>query len=419
MHYLRPSKLILSVAVALSFVTAHAQQASSTTNKEADEALRQKAFDLLESVAGQLGILQSPENRARLGANIAESLWEHDERRARTLLISIQDDINTGFRNQQGDQLADAQRRMVFLQLRVNIVERIAKHDSELALAFFRATEAPPDVTRVPERPDYFANAERALELSLARQMAANNPEVALGLARQSLASGFHNDLLSLLRQLNRKHPEQAAMLYGEIVAKLKGYRDLFRDQNAFYFAQNLARSFPPPATDDSTFRDLMQIFINAGTADGCDKKTAREDERAYWCAQIRSVTGSMARVDPARTVNDGYLYEEFDEVAAEGNIDSILALVARYPRYERDIYGRAVYQAQAAGDLDRARRLANDYRGDPATRQWLLRLVEELDRVDSRLREQLKDIQATLDSIHRVEGKIDFLMRAAMAIAP
>jgi hypothetical protein len=413
MHYRRPSKLSLSLAVALSFGTAHAQQVSSTTNKEADEALRQKAFDLLESIAGQLGMLQSPENRARLGANLAESLWEKDERRARTLLMSVQEDINAGLRNQEGDQTADAQRRMVFLQLRVNTVERIAKHDGELALAFFKATESPPEETLGT---DY---AERALELNLAKQVAANNPEVALGLARQSLAKGFHYEVINLLRQLNRKHPEQALTLYGEIVAKLKR-TDLSRDQNAFYFAQNLAGSFSPPATDDSAFRDLRQIFINTAAANGCDQKTppAREDVRTYLCAEIRSLTGSMARVDPARTVNDGYPYEELEEVAAEGNIDSILALVARYPRYERDIYRRAVFQAQAAGDLDRARRLANDYRGDPATRQWLLLLVEELDKVNSRLREQLKDIQATLDTMPRVEGKIDFLMRAAMAIA-
>jgi hypothetical protein len=255
--------------------------------------------------------------------------------------------------------------------------------------------------------------------------MAANNPEVALSLARQSLARGFHNDILPLVRQLNRKHPDQAAMLYGEIVAKLKGI-DLMRDHNAFYFAQNLARSFPPPATDDS-FRELIQIFINAGIANRCDQKTTREDERSYFCSQIRSLSALMARVDPSRAGSAGaidqrsseyYPYEELEEVAAEGNIDGILALAAKYPNFERDIYWRAVYQAQVSGDLDRARKLANDYRGDPATRQNLIELVERRDKIDARLREQLKDLQATLDSIPRVEGKIDFLMRAAMAIA-
>src|ERR1051325_11105659 len=188
------------ILVGLCIGGAQAQQVSSSANNQADEALRQKAFDLLESLAAQISILQSPENRARVGANIADSLWDHDERRARTLLVSVQDDINAGLQNQEADRGADAQRRMVFLQLRVNTVERIARHDGELALSFFKATEALPlAVAREGELPNYASPVESALELRLARQVAANNPEVALNLARQSLTKGFSYDIPPLL----------------------------------------------------------------------------------------------------------------------------------------------------------------------------------------------------------------------------
>jgi hypothetical protein len=76
---------------------------SNPPAKEADEALRQKAFDLLKSVAGQLGGLQSAENRARIGANVADSLWQRDEERARALFVSVQDDINAGLQTRAGD----------------------------------------------------------------------------------------------------------------------------------------------------------------------------------------------------------------------------------------------------------------------------------------------------------------------------
>src|ERR1043165_2935479 len=172
---------------ALSCAAANAQQASTST-KDADDALRQKAFDLLASLAGQISILQSPENRARLGANFADSLWEHDERRARTLLISVQDDLNAGMQNQpSGDERADEQRRMVFLQLRINTIERIAKHDGDFALAFFKATEQPDLETKDKENAYHL---ERALELRLAQQVAANSPEVALKLAERSMENG-------------------------------------------------------------------------------------------------------------------------------------------------------------------------------------------------------------------------------------
>src|SRR5205085_9868527 len=114
--------LILILAVVPCFAGGQIQN----NNSEANDALRRKAFDLLESLASQISTLQSAENRARIGSNIADSLWEHDEQRARSLLVSVQDDINAGLQVQPGDRNVDPQRRMVFLQLRINTVERIA-----------------------------------------------------------------------------------------------------------------------------------------------------------------------------------------------------------------------------------------------------------------------------------------------------
>src|SRR3954470_22677512 len=67
--------------------------------KTPDDARKQKAIELLESLATQVTSLQSPENRARIGANIAESLWKHNENRARALFIAIEDDINLGLQD--------------------------------------------------------------------------------------------------------------------------------------------------------------------------------------------------------------------------------------------------------------------------------------------------------------------------------
>src|SRR5437870_12278239 len=139
MIYLKSSALTLILA--LAFRLAHAQQSASTENPQtSDAALREKAFALLESLANQIGSLQSAENRARLGANIAESLWNYDEKRARILLVSVEDDIKAGLQDQEGDDRTDALRRIVFLQLRMNTIERIGKHDADLALAFLKAT---------------------------------------------------------------------------------------------------------------------------------------------------------------------------------------------------------------------------------------------------------------------------------------
>ncbi len=96
----------LILALALFFTIsgyAHAQENKSAPNKEEIAALREKAFKLIDSVAGQLGTLQSAENRARMGLNIVESLWKHDEERARALLRVVQEDIKTELQSREGD----------------------------------------------------------------------------------------------------------------------------------------------------------------------------------------------------------------------------------------------------------------------------------------------------------------------------
>lgn len=64
--------LLLLLAVALMPAKTSSQQVN---DKQADDALSQKAYKLLESLAEQIGSLESGENRARMGSNIAGSLW--------------------------------------------------------------------------------------------------------------------------------------------------------------------------------------------------------------------------------------------------------------------------------------------------------------------------------------------------------
>src|ERR1041385_327040 len=139
--------LIASALFLLITITVHAQPKNSNTDdsQSADKALRDKAFGLLESLAGQIPTLQSSENRARLGSNIAASIWDHDEKLARSLLNGVQEEIRTALQNLGQQEPAEIQARMAILKLRIDTVERTAKRDPELALAFLKATEPSPD----------------------------------------------------------------------------------------------------------------------------------------------------------------------------------------------------------------------------------------------------------------------------------
>src|SRR5688572_15570523 len=88
--------LILGVILFLTFSNyTYAQQDKARQETEQAAALREKAFKLLDTVAGQLNTLQSAENRARMGSNIVAALWKRDEERARSLLRVVEEDIKT------------------------------------------------------------------------------------------------------------------------------------------------------------------------------------------------------------------------------------------------------------------------------------------------------------------------------------
>ena len=134
MAHLRFSALGLILAVVLCFQSTHAQQTNPANNDQAtDAALREKAFSVLASLSEQVGNLQSAENRARIGSNIADSIWAHDDTRARALFAAAEQDVNLGLQQAAANDLVAE--LAVFLKLREDIVGRIAKHDPELAFA--------------------------------------------------------------------------------------------------------------------------------------------------------------------------------------------------------------------------------------------------------------------------------------------
>jgi hypothetical protein len=387
--------------------------------------LREKAFNLLESLADQVNSLQSGENRARLGSNIADSLWNHDEKRARTLLVSVQNDIRTGLQTPEGEERADAHTLLVFLNLRMDTVARIARHEAELALTFLKATELSPETPRPPA----VAESERVLELRLAKEVAADNPELALKLGRRSLARGYSEDLLSLMSRLNRKHKEQSQVLYKEIVSKLRNV-DLAHDWAAFYFSLNLARAFAPPAVDDATFREFIGMLLTTALASGCGNKRSDDDSNAEICYQVGSLWSLMEKIDPSRAAklkqwvpddsnpesfSQGYY--ELNDLTQNGTVDEVLALATKYPQMKDQIYMQAMLKANESGDVERARKIVAAYDGDPERRQMML---DEIERSQSWLtgnEKNLTEAQRALDSIPRVQDRLRVLLIMATRV--
>ena len=403
-------KLFNSLFLALILTTyaghALAQQTDSTApaKETADAALRDKAFDLLESLAGQLSTLQSAENRARIGANIAESIWNHDEKRARQLFALVQDDIKSGMIPPAQNDYNPVSNRtfLVFLKLRADTIERIAKHDPEMAYEFFKGTRLDPEAQiRYDLR-----NQEHELEMQLAKQIASTSPDLALELARKALERGFSQDLRKLLSQLNRKHKEKAAVLYKNIVEKL-GDADFAQNWEARTLALTLVHTLQPP--DEQTFRELIKLFIKAGVENGCTKKPSDEDEsNEDLCLAVGGVLTHIAKIDPRRAAQfkrwepergeyseeqAPAVYYELGELEANGTVEEILALTSRYPESEAEIYWQAAIKARAEGNFEQAKKILSDFKSDPQKQQVLLARLDEVQARFTLTEEQLNEM--------------------------
>jgi hypothetical protein len=411
----RSPALLLLVAILLSSQLTYAQQANQTPNNQSANAeLREKAFNLLASLADQLGTLQSTENRARIGSNIAGSIWTHDEKRARAVFKLVEEHIKTGL---QVEKTPEADHTFqVFLRLREDTAERMAQHDPELALAFVKDTALlVNEYARLPSGGilPLVELREHDLELRLAKKVGAANPEVAMKLARQSLAHGFSNDLLPVLRS-SSKNKALALKLYKEIVNKLREAK--FNEWQTFEFAQNLAQSYTPPAADESTYRELLQIFLTHARNANCDQKWTGEhnDERIAFCSRIAVLTPLLQRFYPVEAGRLRHLIAEsaeselmlrqanaeLDEVVENGTIEEVLALRSKYPSLEGNILMRAIWMAETAGDWEQAEKIASTHSDDPDARQALNLRLEHYKSMKTMAQQQWEAMQQHVDLV-------------------
>ena len=414
--------LFLIVVVLFGPTSSYSQKSGDPV----DVALRQKAFDLLESLAGQLGTLQSAENRARLGSNIAGSLWPHNENRARELFAAVQQDINTGLDAAQSGDNDDTHALMVFMRLRSDTVERIAKYDPEFAYQFFKATELNP--AKKPSKE--ISAAQDAIEAQLAKQIARNSPDVALQIGRKLLARGFPDDLNTVLVRLNRRHKEQGRRLYKDVVRKL-GEVDLSKDWREMYFAMNLAGALQPPDIDEPSYRELLGVFTQAAAANGCAKKTDLEDRRAGVCRNLASMLPLIAKFDPSGTAqlkpwagnsdpyNPGYRgYVELNELAQDGTVEEMLALQSKYPTMQREIRWQAFQRAYSDRDFDRARKMANEAIDNPDLQRQMLARLDRKEQREPITDEHVAAMRSRLAEITAPQRKADFLLRYSVQIS-
>ena len=151
--------------------------------------------------------------------------------------------------------------------VRPNLLSQIANHDAEFALESLYRTRPSvlqraitatgsksPKIGGLANNYAYLVQNETALEQSLMRMAAEQNPERAAKLLRDSLSKGITGETLNLLKKLNEKDPEGASEIVGSMIGKLID-RGFTTDNRPDYQKLNLAES-------------LLSEFIREKSAD-------------------------------------------------------------------------------------------------------------------------------------------------------
>jgi hypothetical protein len=300
--------ICFSVTLLIASPTAAQTDDKEKAQKELErrQELERKTLALLDEIATQALSLKLPENRSLVLANVADLLWTHDEKRARSLFwdalnnlaspisqaeddSTVRDSTSKDSKTNESTAKDSATRRFTkdeaqslnqyfaMFQLRQEFLRKVAQRDPQLALDMLRATRLSPPAQPVPA--NYHLPNESDLEQEIANEAAARDPKRALQIARESLSKGFTFQLLGFLFRLNQQSPETAAEFAGDVIDKLQT-ADVGTDIAAWWTAIGLLRSARTPQDvpaenpavpgsnrlklSDDQRRELVEIVTNA-----------------------------------------------------------------------------------------------------------------------------------------------------------
>lgn len=391
-----------------------------------DPVTEKKALDLLASLSDQAANLHSPANRIRASCTIADLLWARDEKRARALFAGAVTQLATRIAETDFGDMEGYQEISRIQQSRQDLLMRIAGHDPEMALAALRQTRLPIGNSRG----NWNSQNEASLEMNLANLMAAKNPELALKIARATLARGVSWNVISFLSQLFQKDQKAAQGLYGEIVTRLKS--DNFgKNPESANYALQLLSSFPPPQADEEAFRDLLTTVL--GSMMSLDRETQNGISTAQnFYYQLERLMPLVEKYAPARTAElrnwsqtvertldpNTKMYQDLHRISQTGTVDDMLALAAKYPPdFQNLLYQNAAWKAFTDGDPARAKEII-EMMPDPLQRRQMQDQIEAQSATAVKPDDKLAHARALIERARTVNRKIELIAQMAQTLA-
>lgn len=214
-------------------------------------------LSLLDEVISEAAALRLAENRALVQASAADLLWSFDERRARALFDEAVTNLGQINAAAPRDELERDSLLRAYEEVRREALQIAARRDPRLARALLRTTAGP--VQGTDDGPN--------LGVSIALQVAADDPDLAAGLAAETLKLGISGELPELVLRLQSRDGRVAAKLADAVTTRLQS-SSLLSSANAAQVALDLLRigsesaSSRIPLLDQSSLRALADELI-------------------------------------------------------------------------------------------------------------------------------------------------------------
>jgi hypothetical protein len=295
------------------------------------------------------------------------------------------------------------------MQLRNEVIMALAPRNPELGLSFLLATRTLIDPTT--GQGEGQPNQEIQFELSLASQIAAKNPKLALRIAEENLKKGYSYNFVDTLMRLQASDPKVAAKLAVELADKLQA-TNLLKNQEAANVALNLLQIAKPAATNGQTpaantgesktgllpeqkYRELFNKTLSAALSYSTPADGSYSTERSS--AQnllntLKTLTPEMEKYasDRASLVEkrsgelntppdpQSRLWQKYQDRINNDSIEAALEELSQAPQEMKDqLYQQLVQKALQSGDSARARQILNDYVKNPMQRQQAMANLE------------------------------------------
>jgi hypothetical protein len=411
-------------------------QMTSAEKKKAANEREKKTLALMEEILNDMQSLRLPENRIRVAMSLAGQLWQRDEKRARALFkdaASSLNEITAAFESGDPDYLSLSE---LPRQLRQEMVQVVANHDPKLAVEFLRTTRIE-DSSRPPN--SGMTNLEANLEMRVAIQIAAKDPEQAVSLAEESMKINLDYEALSLLYNLQSKRKALAEKFFDDVMGGIRTYG--IGNNAATPIAVNLLRTWiennrgeqDPGASrttsnlslsnlNENAAREISNMIINAFTSNAPAKTVQAYGRRfidgpaSFYPGQLLSIyqqikpilpdmeklvpermsamRSRIAEFEQSSEAQQATIWRNFQEVTQNGTPEAILEAVKTAPtEYADSLLQQAALKAISQGNENQARQIVEKI-SDPRqrigvnmqiARQGYYRAIEEKKTAEAR----------------------------------